>query len=381
MAGHEWSVFVRAPDFSIVSQVEYTKLSSKLRFNNLSTWALDLPVSPVAVQLRQPNWGIRIDRDDTTVVSGNMKQAQTKSTIDGDVMTITGVDDTTVLVDNLARPEPGTVEPPYSVNAYDTRSGIGSTVMRAYVDANIGPSAASGWAVPALTIGADPVVGSSVSMDARWTPLYDVLHSLAISAGGLGFRVLQIGTGLQFQVWQPADHSADIVFGRGLDNLGDYSYTQTRPTANYIVCGGGGELTARVIRENWDSASLTAWGRVTMFRDRRDTTDTTLMDQTIDEELVKGAALTAVTADLLSLPGRAWPGDFGLGDQVTVVIEDEPIVDIVQQISIDVSGSDGEVIIPRIGSPDVDLSPAGWFDRLLTRQAQQAVRIGNLERR
>ena len=381
MVGHEWSVFVRAPDFSIDSQIEFTKLSAKLRFNNVSTWALDLPVGPSAIQLRQPNWGIRIDRDDTTVLSGNMKQAQTKSTIDGDVMTVTGVDDTTVLVDNLARPQPATAAPPYSVNAYDTRHGIGSTIMQAYVDANIGPSAPSNWQVPGLTLGVDPVVGDIVDMDARWRPLYDVIYSLAISARGLGFRVVQVGAGLQFQVWQPVDHSADVVFGRGLDNLGDYSFTQTRPTANYIVCGGGGEDTARVIREGSDATSITAWGQVTMFRDRRDTSDTALMDQTIAEELTKGGALTAVTADLLSLPGRSWPGDFALGDQVTVVIEDEPIVDVVQQIGIDVSGTDGEIITPRIGSPDVDLSPAGWFDRLLTRQAQQAVRIGNLERR
>jgi len=381
MVGHEWSVFVRAPDFSITSQIEFTKLSAKLRFNNVSTWALDLPTGPSAVQLRQPNWGIRIDRDDTTVVSGNMKQAQTKSTIDGDVMTVTGVDDTTVLVDNLARPQPATAAPPYSVNAYDTRHGIGSTIMQAYVDANIGPSAPSNWQVPGLTLGVDPVVGDIVDMDARWRPLYDVIYSLAISARGLGFRVVQVGAGLQFQVWQPVDHSAGVVFGRGLDNLGDYSFTQTRPTANYIVCGGGGEDTARVIREGSDATSIAAWGQVTMFRDRRDTSDTALMDQTIAEELTKGGALTAVTADLLSLPGRSWPGDFGLGDQVTVVIEDEPIVDVVQQIGIDVSGTDGEIITPRIGSPDVDLSPAGWFDRLLTRQAQQAVRIGNLERR
>jgi hypothetical protein len=381
MAGHEWSVYVRDPDFSVVSQIEYTKLSAKLRFNNLSTWVVSLPDGISAAQLRQPSWGVRIDRDDTTVMSGNMRQVQIQSTIDGDVMTVTGVDDMTVLVDNLARPQPATASPPYSVSAYDTRSGIGSTVMQAYADANIGPSAPSNWQVPGLTIGADPVVGDGVSMDARWAILYDVLHSLAISAGGLGFRVVQVGTGLQFQVWQPVDHSADVVFGRGLDNLGDYSFTETRPTANYIVCAGGDELTARVIREGSDATSIAAWGRVILFRDRRDTVDTALMDQTVGEELVKGAAQTAVTADLLSLPGRSWPGDFGLGDQVTVVIEDEPIVDTVQQIGIEVSGTDGEVITPRIGSPDVDLSPAGWFDRLLTRQAQQAVRIGNLERR
>jgi hypothetical protein len=80
------------------------------------------------------------------------------------------------------------------------------------------------------------------------------------------------------------------------------------------------------------------------------------------------------------MPGRSWPTDFALGDTVTVVIEGVPIVDTVQQISIEV-GPDGEVITPRVGSPDADLSPAGWFDRLLARQAQQAVRIGNLERR
>lgn len=380
MSAHEWSVFVRAPDFSIQSQVEFTKLSVKLRFNDLSTWAVDLIGGPSVPQLRQPGWGVRIDRDSVPMLSGNMRQAQTTSTADGPVTTISGVDDTTVLVDNLARPQPATATPPYSINAYDTRSGIGSTVMRAYADVNIGPAAPSNWRVPGLTIGGDPVVGSSVTMDARWAPLYDVLHSLALSAGGLGFRVLQVGTGLQFQVWQPVDHSADTVFARELDNMGDYSYTETRPTANYIVCAGGDELTARVIREGSDAASIAAWGRVILFRDRRDTVDTALMDQTVAEELVKGAAQTAVTASLLSLPGRSWPGDFGLGDKVTVIIEDVPIVDIVQQVGIDVS-SDGEVVTPRIGSPETDLSPVGWFDRLLTRQAQQAVRIGNLERR
>jgi len=380
MVNHDWAVFVRTPDYSIESQIEYTRLSAKLRFNNVSTWALDLPTGPVATQLRQPNWGIRVDRDGDTMLSGIMRQAQTQSTVDGNVMTITGVDDTTVLVDNLARPQPATAAPPYSVAAYDTRHGIGSTVIRAYVDANIGQSAPSGWQVPALTLGDDPVVGDIVDMDARWRPLYDVLYSLAISARGLGFRVLQVGAGLQFQVWQPVDHSADIVFSRGLDNLGDYSFTQTRPTANYIVCGGGGEETARVILEGSDTTSVAMWGRVTMFRDRRDTVDPVLMNQSIDEELVKGAAQTAVTANLLSLPGRSWPGDFALGDQVTVIVEDEPIVDTVQQVGIEIT-SDGEVITPRIGSPDVDLSPAGWFDRLIARQVQQAARISNLERR
>jgi hypothetical protein len=375
-----WRVFVRAPDLSLVMEVGFVKLAVKLRLNDVSTWTIELASDDSATALlRNPDYGVRIDRDAVTVLSGPAVQPQTIFNTDAAITTVTGVDDTVVLRDALARPQPATAAPPYATAAYDVRTGVASSVLFGYVDANIGPSAPANFRASRLTLGTDPVEGASVSGNARWENLLTLLQPLALT-GGVGFRVMAVGLAKQFQVWSPTERSLGITFSPELGNLGSYTFTQTRPTTNYIVCAGGGEGTDRVIREGQDAGSVATWGRVELFRDRRDTTDTALMDQTIAEELTKGAAVSSVSATLLDLPGRKWGTDYFLGDTVTVLIADVPIVETVQQVSIDVD-QDGEVITPRVGSPDADLAPAGWYDRMLTRQAALAARVTYLERR
>src|SRR5690606_38378087 len=63
---------------------------------------------------------------------------------------------------------------------------------------------------------------------------------------GLGVRVVQQGTSLVLDVYEPADRSAQVRFSVGLGNLASYSYSLTPPEVTDIVVGVGGEGQARV---------------------------------------------------------------------------------------------------------------------------------------
>lgn len=359
---------------------DFTDLHLTLRHNAVGAWILTLPTDSIAADLLRFGGGLIVLRDGVTLLSGPVRSLERQWSADGDVIVASGPDDLTLLADRWAAPVPA--GPPYSAAAYDVRGpDPAETVIKEYVEFNLGPSATAARLVPGLVIATDTGLGATVTGRARFNPLLELVAQLAES-GGLGVSLRQeIAVGgfpLQFDCYEPADRTATAVFSAALGTLGAFSYTQASAEANYILAAGGGEGTARTFREAGDSLSIGTYGRIEEFLDRRDTTDTGELDQAITDELAQKAQRTELQLTPIDTAAMAFMTDYQLGDRVTVVVDDVPLADIVRTITVQLSADKGETITPIVGSPAL----ADQFVNILFRRlAETRSRVGSLERR
>lgn len=255
-----------------------------------------------------------------------------------------------------AEPDPLTAYPPPAnkyATAYAVRSGVASTVLRDLVDVNVGPSALA--ARRQLTLGADPVAGSSITVRARWANLLTMLAEHAASAG-LSFAVRN---GV-FKIWVPEDKTvglSTVTFSADLGTLGDFEWSEHAPQdkpGNYTVAAGGGEGTDRLIAEQSDAVSDIRWGRFEAFLDRRQQTTVGELAASIDAARLPagGAQITPIETNK-----SQWRRHWNISDRVTVDLDGATVVDTITQIAIS-HGADGEDLRPVIGAGNaLDLDP------------------------
>lgn len=246
---------------------------------------------------------------------------------------------------------------------YDARSGVASTVIRAYVNANMVAPTNTYRALPGLALAADPGIGTSVKGNARDENLLTLLQQLALTGGDIGFKLVQTANGvLTFSVYQPVDRSTSIKFSRDLNNLFDYNYSLAGPIANSVLVRGGGLLAGRTAVRAKDAASITAWGLVEGVQDARDTSDVPTMQQ-------RGTATVQASTELTNL--AVTPGDnatvrylvdYQLGDIISMVIDGNTITNKIRSVHIELKNpGDQEKVTPGIGTPTQG-DVAHWFD-------------------
>ncbi len=273
------------------------------------------------------------------------------------------------------RADPGVS--PYATVAYDTRTATASTAIRGYVDTNAGPSAPVARRVTGLTLAADPLIGTSVTGNARFDNLLALIQQLAVSGGDIGFRLAQTDVGtLTFTIYQPATQS-NAIFSRELGNLLDATYTLDGPAANAYVGAGSGDLTARVFTSGQDATSIATWGLVEGFLDARDTADVPTIGQRITAQLATDAQKTNLTITPVDTAALQFGRDYGLGDIVSVQIDGATITDKIRQLHIQLDGSNQELVSPGIGNAGAG-QIAQLFDartRALANVAQQVARL------
>jgi Siphovirus ReqiPepy6 Gp37-like protein len=372
-----WTVFVRDGLLRPVAQIDdYQSLDVVTRFNDVETWTLDMDASVGGASLlQQDGAGIVLVRDATTVFSGPVARRERDWGTDKNRLKVSGPGDTIWLARRLAHPQPTTSAPPYNSQADDVRTGTCSTILRQYVDFNLGPSALSVRQVPSLTLAADPALGTTVTGRARWDPLLKFLQDLALAGGALGFLLQQSGSGIVFSVYQPVDRSASVIFSPDLGNLGAYDWSEAAPISNWVVVGGGGVGTARTIYEGSDASSIARWGRVETFRDQRQTTVAAELTQAASDELAQSAGPMGLSITPIDLPQMTYLAHYRLGDKVTVIKDGVSVSDLIREVHITLTPQDGARIIPAIGTPGrQDL--IGFFDRLRKLTA----RVINLEK-
>lgn len=373
----DWTVYARAPDMTLAGQVDdYQKLEMVTRFNDVGTWLLDVDASTSpAPFLMLDGAGLVVTADGTVVFSGPVTRRERDFAGDHNRLRVSGFDDSVQLTRRLASPQPTTAAPPYNSQGYDVRTGTCSTILGQYVNVNAGPGALGARQIPGLTLAADPGLGTSITGRARWQPLPELLQGLALAGGGLGYRVLQVGTGIQFSVYAVVDRTASVIFSTDLGNLEAFAWSEEAPDTNYVYVGGGGEDTARTIYEGQDSASIGRWGRIESFRDRRDTSVAAELAQAAVDELQKSAGQTSMAITPIDLPQMAYLANYGLGDKVTAVMDGVPVQQVVREVKVTLA-ENGVRVVPTIGTPGrQDL--LGIFDRLRAAES----RLVTLERR
>lgn len=353
-----------------------------LRFNEIGTWKVTIPVgNRMAEYLTQPGAGLVITTEQGTLLSGPTISVVTNQTTEDVVGSyeITGLDDSLLLKERLAYPTPTTADVTAQTSAYDVRTGAAETVMKAYVDANIGPSAPAARKVAALTVEDDLGRGATVTGSARFETLQELLASLA-DVSGLGFTIEQVGNELEFQVYQPVDRSGTVRLDLFNGRLSKTEYSFSQPKVTRTIVGGDGDEAARVFVERSSTESLAAenaWGRrIEVFTDSRSTTDTTELEQAGDEVLAKdGKTQVSVSISPSDNQTMLFGKDWFLGDQVTVVVGSTELSSVVTEVGL-LIGSDGVRVGATVGEPRT----LDYETQLITRQAAQQARISQLER-
>jgi hypothetical protein len=303
---------------------------------------------------------------------------QTPLNIDGD-WTITGASDDIILGERLAYPTPSTADVTAQTDSHDVRSGAAETVIKAYVSANIGPTAPAARKITGLTIQTDSALGETVSANARFQTLQQTAYGLA-QTGGVGYAIEQLGTGLEFQVYVPTDKTATIRMDMDNNKLSRANYAYSSAKLTRAIIGGSGEAEAREFLEVTTTASEAAeteWARrIEVFSDSRNSENTGQLTQSGEELLVDDGKtivqMSVTPSDDFSMRfGRDWY----LGDKVTVVINDLEASAVVTEVGISIS-ADGVRLGATVGTP-VGIE---YEARVLAKTQQLDQRISNLER-
>lgn len=380
------TVEVRDVNLRRLGQIEPGYLRARLEpaYAAPGAWNLTLPSEhPMATVLEQPGAGIIVTHTDPAVgiiLSGPRTEPdRTASTGDPRGTTqFTGTTDNVVLWNRVAYPTPS--QPLSNQNiAYDVITNVtGEAAMRYYVQWNAGPSALANRRV--LTLEAvNQNRGSLVTKSARYDNLGDLLASIA-AASGLGFRVVQIGSRLEFQTLTIRDRRKRVRLDLANGTLASQNVKRRAPSATAMIVAGQGVGGGRTIVERVNAtAEVTAYGpfsRVEVFKDQRNTDDLLELQQAGDEGLADGAPSLAVTA----VPGddstMAYPLDWGLGDSITVVVDNQETSARVNGATILVDRDTGV----RIGASIGDVQ--GWDPQAPLRKAQEDTnaRVSSLER-
>lgn len=339
--------------------IPYLTLDMTLVFNGVGAWKLTLPADSPKAALLVPGGGIIVLDGETgnVILSGPVRQVDidepepSQDQTPNDLRTVSGVTDDYMLAARNAYPDPTHASTAQTAAANDIRTGNAETVMRAYVDANAGPSALVARRVAGLTLETNLNRGATVKASARFDVLSDLITIQAATPGGLGWRVVQdTGTNLVFKVFTPTNRASTARFSRDLGNLRSARYSLKGPDSTVAIVAGSGTGTARVFREQINTAAETAWGmRVEKFADRRDTSDTTTLDQSGSTALTDDGPTTSLELGTVDIPNMRFGDDFYLGDIVTAVVAGVPVTDVVRQVSITVNADRADVK-PLVGS-------------------------------
>lgn len=380
MSEQEIIVYARDSNLDFTAQLDfYDQLSWVDIYNFVGSpggWQLTVNADDMAVDyLRLNGSGITVTINGEVAFSGYKTKVERQQNADVSQYVFSGVDDSGLLAARIAHPQPGTSAPPYSSTAYDTRTGVCSTILRQYVDVNLGASAVSARKDSRVTLAADPAIGMSVTGNARYQQLDMLLNELATQAGTVGYRIRQSGSNLEFQTFAPTDLTSTVIFSIDNGTIQDYSYTSEAGTANYIYVGGGGEGVSRTIKEGYDGDSIVRWTRKESFKDQRDTTDATTLSNSITEELATGSDIASVTFTPKDLEQQKYFTDYQVGDKVTVVIDGVSFQETVRQVECTLDAN-GLTTTPTVATPN-NSDTLKLYDQI----ASQNKRLKLLERR
>lgn len=371
------SLFTRDAGLRRTGQCEdFGKLEMPLRFNRTSSWVLELDAASESVAKLGATDGLIVERDGVTLLSGPVTSRERTSKSGRTTLVVSGVDDTVWLERRLALPVPS--GPPYTAFDYDDKTGAAETVLRWFVDRNLGPGATVPRRLANFTLATDLARGTSVRGRGRFHTLLELLQPLALAGGDLGFRVVQVGAALQFQVYVPTDRTATAVFSEELGNLAGFGYRQGSPLADFAYVAGQGEGTARTIVEGGTTADIDTYGRIETFKDRRDAPDVATLNQGLAETLAESISPTALSISPIDTAAVAYGREYGLGDKVTVVVEGTPIRDVVREVVLTLTPDRGEQLVPVIGTPGA-ASPSALT--LFAAQERLSRRVSQQERR
>lgn len=341
----DFTVEVRDGGLNRLGQIlpEDLNLTITERFNNVGEWKLTLPIEhPLAPALRTPGAGIIVTiasgpLTGTTLVSGPMVSPEvTTSASDPGTVTIAGATDNVLLADRLVHPAPVTLDPADA--SHDVRTGPAETLMTQYVNVNLAAGAHASRVDSRVVVPASLGRGDTSTQRPRFAVLGSLLATIAAGAnypavrasyhpGHLGFRIVQVDSTLEFQVYEVTDRALDVRLDVHNGTLASHKVTTAAPTVTNVIVAGDGEGTDRTIVDRTTAeatAAAAAWHRrIELLKDQRSTSDETELEQAGDAELAEGG-LSQYAMEVVPGDDSGWEFgvDWNLGDIVSVVVRD-----------------------------------------------------------
>lgn len=361
MLPSEVTIEVRDAGLARVGQVPrklWTDVKAIMRLYRVGEWSMTLPRElAICDALRQPGAGIIITGPEGVILSGVMEEAKRKQSKDDPIgsMRFSGVDDNFLLDDYRAYPDPAHAATAQAA-AYDTRTGPGESVIRAYINANIGPGALAarrlGMHAENLVMLADEARGSVVTGNARFDIIGELIEPLA-KVSGVAYRIVQSGSTLVPEFWEPADKSKIIRLDVANGRLSQTEFTLGVPLLTDVLVLGQGEGADRQVVERTSvlaSAAREAWRRRReVVKDQRNTDVVAELEQAGDELLVDGGK-TRTTNAITPTDSHTmrFQRDWNLGDVVGVVVGDDEVPETVTAVGLAIT-KDGIAIGAKVG--------------------------------
>jgi hypothetical protein len=203
------------------------------------------------------------------------------------------------------------------------KSGAGETVLKAWVDQEAGPGAGA-RARPGLSIEADTGAGGTWAGQRSNRALLGVCQQVA-EATGVQFRIARAGAyTFEFQVSEPDDRRATVVFAEDRGNMGEPAVTEAQSlVANWIKAGGAGAGAGRSVVYDDDAASvaLSAQNRRERFVNAADQDAADELEDRAAQELANNRAQTGFTFRALQTPGCLYGKHYFLGDYVRAIYD------------------------------------------------------------
>ncbi len=258
-------------------------------------------------------------------------------------ITLSGPDDMCAINERLAYPDPTNQATSQGAFAYDVRTGVGSTVILAYIARNAGHLAVTGRPTPSFNTNiTDPLVGATVSGKARFSALLDeVVRPLAEQADLRAWVTSTTSGARTLHIDEVLDLTSKARFSMALGNLKTLRYKLQAPSATAVIGGGRGEETAREFVEQTDAGAIADWRRIESFYDYRAASDSD-----------SGVELTAGTAKQLA--------DSAEAEQVEVVPVDT------DRLRYGIDYRNGDKVLVEIGAGTGFVVPAPILETEIT---------------
>lgn len=229
-------------------------------------------------------------------------------------------------------------------SAYTNKSGVGETVMKAYVNENAGsgatfpPRSLASGVTPGLSVQTSGGAGVSWSGSRAYRNLLEVLQEIA-NAAVVDFKVVGIGAALfEFRA-KASPWGSDrttiglnpttglngagnppVVFALGFGNMGApvYSLNRSGEVTAAIVLGQGTE-TARTLVQRTDPVAIVAspWNRCEASQNATSEKTAAGLNAAGDASLKKNQARESFSFAVIQTPGRLYGRDYFFGDLVT----------------------------------------------------------------
>lgn len=344
----------------------WSDLDVTTRFCEPASGSVTLPAYPDVMAQLQPGNRIAVVRDKGIWCSGPMEIPQDFSWgvgSEGEAppgrVTVSFTDDLGRIAGYLTWAAPASTWAAQPATARQILNTNAEVIIRQLVTENCGPAARTERRIPNLTLAPAAGVGTTTSVNTRFEALLATCRRVAIDGGGIGFRTRQTSTGIEFEVYQPADRTKTARFSEGLGNLRSVTYKGSAPTVTHALVTGSEQAATRAYVEVADTAAAATWWRVEqLVNGSADNDAAGELTQDGTEALAQGSAPVELATVTVDTPDLRAGRDYGLGDRVTVALPTGlEVVDLVRSIHLQATPKSGEHVTALIGSPSATSAP------------------------